>query len=378
MTRPTFNLIEEPWIPCIRMDGSAVELGLRETLAQAHQLREVFDNSPLVTAALMRLMLAVLQRVVGYPGMDGWKALWERTCFPSDKLDEYWLKVQDRFDLYDKHNPFYQCSKLKTKSASPISRLSVELACGSNKTLFDHSLDDNPVVISHATAAKNLIAIQCFGFSCRLEFGYVDRAPLFDKAVFFLKGYNLFESIMLNLLYKNPFPVTEEDQPAWERDDFQIGKERLPRGYMDYLTWQSRSVLLSPPASNMIGPQEIQFAAGEKMAETPFLDPQMYYKKSEKYGFLPVALSSSKALWRDSSTFFSPVTTTGRCPLSVEQVANLVHRKILPPDYVERVQGVCTIKDNLSKKNKPSDIYAWRRENIAIPLFYYENEDFFV
>ena len=60
----SFNLIDEPWIPCI-LDGTRVELGLRDVLAQAQQLREIRGDSPLETASLHRLLLAVLHRIFG-------------------------------------------------------------------------------------------------------------------------------------------------------------------------------------------------------------------------------------------------------------------------------------------------------------------------
>ena len=67
----SFNLIDEPWIPCLRPDGTTIALGLRETLLQAHELREIRGDTPLETAALHRLLLAILHRVFGPSGPDG-------------------------------------------------------------------------------------------------------------------------------------------------------------------------------------------------------------------------------------------------------------------------------------------------------------------
>ena len=36
-----FNLVDKPWIPCIRQDGQVVELSFRDTLAQAHTLPRI-------------------------------------------------------------------------------------------------------------------------------------------------------------------------------------------------------------------------------------------------------------------------------------------------------------------------------------------------
>ena len=48
----SFNLIDQPWIPCTMPDGSHTELSLQDTLLQAHEIREIFDQSPLVTVRI--------------------------------------------------------------------------------------------------------------------------------------------------------------------------------------------------------------------------------------------------------------------------------------------------------------------------------------
>ena len=74
----SFNLCDEPWLPCIRLDGRAVELGLYDMLMQAHTLRELLGETPLETAALHRLLLAVL-----HPRSSG-----QRTAAPGRTLAE--------------------------------------------------------------------------------------------------------------------------------------------------------------------------------------------------------------------------------------------------------------------------------------------------
>lgn len=62
---PEFNLVDQSWIPCLLRDGGKPqELSLRDTLIGAHEIRELCDDSPLVTVSLHRLLLAVLHRVV--------------------------------------------------------------------------------------------------------------------------------------------------------------------------------------------------------------------------------------------------------------------------------------------------------------------------
>ena len=37
---PSFNLIDQPFIPCVRHDGQTVECGLRDVLVKAHEIAE--------------------------------------------------------------------------------------------------------------------------------------------------------------------------------------------------------------------------------------------------------------------------------------------------------------------------------------------------
>jgi CRISPR system Cascade subunit CasA len=74
-----FNLIEEPWIPCLMLKTNKIELlSLFDTLTQAHDIKEIADNSPLVVVSLHRLLLAILHRKFGPTSFDNWKELWQR------------------------------------------------------------------------------------------------------------------------------------------------------------------------------------------------------------------------------------------------------------------------------------------------------------
>ena len=91
----SFNLIDQPWIPCTMPDGSHVELSLQGTLLQAHEIREIFDQSPLVTAALHRLLLAILHRNFGPASRSEWQTLWQAKRFDSARLGSYFSGWHD-------------------------------------------------------------------------------------------------------------------------------------------------------------------------------------------------------------------------------------------------------------------------------------------
>src|SRR5438067_1367232 len=112
---PTFNLIDEPFIPCLMTDGQASELGLLNTLLKSPDIAEIRDASPLVTVALHRLLLAILHRV--YRGPKNPKERFEirnAKRFDADKIRLYFEQHKDRFDLFHEKYPFYQRSGFST------------------------------------------------------------------------------------------------------------------------------------------------------------------------------------------------------------------------------------------------------------------------
>src|SRR6266508_695503 len=95
---PSFNLLDEKWIPVVMAGGEPRELSLRDALIEADTAQELFDASPLVTAALHRLLLAVLWRVFPQRSLAEWKALWQARRFDASRLDAYFDQWRERFD----------------------------------------------------------------------------------------------------------------------------------------------------------------------------------------------------------------------------------------------------------------------------------------
>ena len=64
----SFDLTTQPWIPCLRLDGTAVELSLLDALVHAHELREVRDElcqSQLLNESMQRELHHIEQTTPG-------------------------------------------------------------------------------------------------------------------------------------------------------------------------------------------------------------------------------------------------------------------------------------------------------------------------
>jgi CRISPR system Cascade subunit CasA len=376
MRRYSFNLVDNKWIPCFMMDGKAHELGLLETLSRAHEIVEVFDSSPVITASLHRLLLAVLHRNFGPASTDEWKSMWQANHFDRRVLQDYFQKWYRRFDLFDQHHPFYQVAQPGNRKwkTVPINDLLAEQSRGNNPTLFDHTYDDGCRPLSANLAARGLVAIQNFKLRGLSGLGpnFVD-APLAPNVVFLLRGENLFKTLMLNLVCYDPrkdepMPSSTEDCPAWEQDGLLTSS--IPNGYLDYLTWQTLSLRLQPAdsGSTAIEIGSLRMALGRNLRnDGSFLDPAVAYRRDLKWGWNGLRFRKQRALWRDSTSLFRSAEEDKYHQGLLCWVGLLVQRGIVERSAVYRLDacGMCTDR---------AKIEFWRHERMPLPLDYLADE----
>ena len=84
----SFNLVDQPWISCLDQLGLTKELSIKQTFGQAHELRGFQGESPLVNAALYRLLLAFLHRLFGPANMNEWNKLWHAGKFDMSRIKD--------------------------------------------------------------------------------------------------------------------------------------------------------------------------------------------------------------------------------------------------------------------------------------------------
>ncbi len=381
---PSFNLIDEPWLPCLPNSGDPLrQLGLRETLVQAPTLREVVDPSPLVTAALHRLLLAILHRVYGPASLSDWARYWSAGAghWDAGKLDDYFATWRPRFDLFHPERPFYQVATLDPSKAVSAAKLTHELAAGNNPTLFDHTTPDK-VAFTPAEAARYLVACQAFAVGGLVSFEdakhrSADGAPLVKGALALVKGENLFQTLMLNLhrydpAHEIPFPC-RGDLPAWERDEQTRPEDRRPAGYLDLLTWQSRSIRLLPE-TDADGRTIIRQAVIMKGYQFPDgfhrygRETMVAFVKNEKpqpgqEPWTPVGFQPDRALWRDSLALLQSVAEKRSRPKMLDWLGELV-------EAGELARAQTLPVDLLGLASDRATVLFWRHERLPLPLAY--------
>ncbi len=373
------NLADRPWIPCVMSTGDARELSLADTLIRAHELREIFDESPLVTVSLHRLLLAILHRNFGPSGTKAWFSLWNEGRWNEKKLSEYFSRWRERFELFHPERPFYQVPKMEGVSRQPAAILFQEMAAGNNTTLFDHTFEAEAPVIEAKRAARGVVARQAYsvGFGKSSPF-YFSDSPMLRSFTILMSGGNLFQTMALNLVRydeEHPFAREDDDLPAWEQDNPESPRKggTRPAGYLDYLTWQSRRIHLYPELDGA-SVRFCQLQQNLKLADQGVQDPFKCYRRYEKRGWVALSLREEKALWRDSHSLMELSTESHARPAVFDWVANVAaHPEArasgLGPYFTFSAFGLAT------DIGKAASVTFWRHERLPLQLAYLSDPD---
>jgi CRISPR system Cascade subunit CasA len=388
----SYNLLKERWLPCIDQHNRLVALNLIDVITHAHTLKEVQGDLSIVTGSLYLLLIALIKNVLDLQNEDEWEALWKAKKFPQDAFLHYASQWETRFDLFDADHPFYQdphighrardAKKLpKGKSAEPkgISGLLMHLASGNNATLFDHSLDDLPSRYSPTEAAQLLISLQSFSLGGMSSASisndkYYKDSPFARGILFLNRGQTLFETLMLNLTPTDhdPLRAQSEDQPVWEVEDVFLTERYDPTGILDFLTWQSRRILLIPEEiDGEIGVRSLFIAPGHGLVDTfsnPFYHNRIQQTES-KQSIKPMRFQQGRSLWRDSAAILNVKSQNTEVPLPIRWSANLQIQEILHNDSIQLdLIGMCT-------QPGQKKVYFYAYETFLAPTAYLEDSD---
>ncbi|GAB4535581.1 MAG: type I-E CRISPR-associated protein Cse1/CasA [Anaerolineales bacterium] len=367
MTRFSFDLLEQPWIPVLHPDGVTAEtLGLRALFHRAHELRAVFGESPLVTAALYRLLLALTFAIHGEPqGTRQWAHLWRLRRFDPAAVDAYFERWRERFDLFHPERPFFQWPEKASREKQAID-LFPDFASGGNATLFDHHHTTDQTAFLPDQAARALLLVMAFSVSGGN--GMAPRessdAPWARGAVFLAEGDTVFETLMLNYL---PTGISHgaEDRPFWEAEAPFAPQRETPLGMCDYLTWPIRAIHLLPEQRDgQTVVQKVCMGTGLKLAE--ITHPVYAYSQQASDGkMLFQRFHENRALWRDSTTFLQLKSDKIRPPAVLHWLAELIEDELLPRHQRFRLMA-------LGMSNNQAKVDFYREEHFPLPGEYLE------
>jgi CRISPR system Cascade subunit CasA len=320
----TFNLIDECWIPVVNQGWQRREVSLIELFTTWTTLREIQADNPPTTLAIYRFLLAVLHRAYQGPkNVDHWEEIQQDN---GKKAIAYLEKWRDRFDLFHPEFPFMQDAAIAEKDSGEVYLASV-LHGNNTSTVFCHEHQWSSATLTIPEAARLLLRLHNFDTGGR-KTGATDSAavlPMMDAANVLVRGHSLCETLLLNLIEydpgrEKPSVVNGNDLPCWEQE-YQKPKERIPVGYIDYLTYQWRRVKLFAQDENVV---RVALHPGDRVPKdvsTSQWECGIAYAKT-KNGLMTVRLNLARSLWRDSAVFLQSAETSSR-PRILDWVAIL-------------------------------------------------------
>lgn len=377
MTEATddYDLCTAPWLPCLDLDGKPVHVGLIDALVRAHELRGLADPSPLVTAALTRLLLAIVHRSIDGPKtMAAWLDLVRQGRFPASRVTDYLARVRNRMNLFDAERPFAQVRGLDVEPADAATLVTQRSNWGAGTGLFHHRPEGRRASLDPGAAGRWLLAIQSFGVSGRISGrpGSATAGPLTAAAVVLVRGESLFETLITNLLIyapdrSQPIPAHGSDLPHWEQEpqfaslEADLEPKRVPTGWIGALTWLSRRIELVVDNGYVVSWKR---AAWQGLAPESARDPMVAWILDEKTGPRAVRIDSGRSFWRNSHALFEGVSRDDqerRRPAALAQLAKSEVRQVFPGErrFTIDVLGIAT------KKNNPAAIEVERWDRIV-------------
>lgn len=380
MEQMEFNLLDEPWIRVMTEDCTVVERSLMQVLLNSHRYQRLAGELPTQDVALLRLLLAILQTVfyrVDPEGEDDpiedraaairrWQALWNAGRFPVQPIRTYLETWKDRFWLFHPEHPFYQVPAAAVGTKFKASKLNGELSESAHKMrLFPLRDGEEKETLSYAEAARWLVTLIGFddSASTKKETG-TGTGWLGDRVNVYAIGENLFETLMLNLVFlKDGRYVWAENMPAWEQPTMTTAKKReipLPDNQAELLTLQSRRLILSREENRVTGFSSTGGDFFGKEGRVNAFSEQMTLWRAGKTPknavpqFVPASVDPWRQMWRDFEVILGRREDT-HIPGVVAWLTELRRKNVIPRKYVH-IASVGVTYD--SKKGSIADIIS--------------------
>lgn len=321
-----YDLLREPWIPVISLEGESMSMGIREILSRAHTLEGISDPSPMREYAVYRLLCALIMDALRPKDSKAIRRIAEAGRFDMVAFEDYFRLCASEgvsFDLFDEKRPFLQSDydeHLDSGKEKSIAVLDFSAPSGNNHVHFDHTPSAEAAMAPDA-AARSLCAVYCFCTAAAQGYpsGVNGAPPLFTL----IHGDSLFETLVFSCLPVEFFNLPYDNPPVLWRRTEQIypKKEVASTSLLGGMMFPARRLRLLPPDEDGMV-RRVYFQQGENyVSYDAWTDPHVGYVTSDK-GRLSLKPDISKEPWRNIAV----LTACARgAPAVVEQYAAITH-----------------------------------------------------
>jgi CRISPR system Cascade subunit CasA len=256
------NLVTDPWIPILKVDGSHVTASLQQVFSEGNDYADLAVR-PHERISLMRLLICIAQAALGGPAdIDEWD---EAPQNLPKAATRYLGRNQECFELFHDEKPFLQIPRLeKISEETPVTKLDFALATGNVSTLFDHGANQSGLRIFPVESLP-LMLLTYLNFSPSGLIAQVkwnrepttkssNDAPCTTASMYhaYLRRDNVQKTIAANLLTKITVKKFYQDKwgcPVWEKMpqsfDDKDAIQNATETYLGRLVPLSRLILLN-------------------------------------------------------------------------------------------------------------------------------------
>lgn len=416
-----FNLIKDPWIEVIDKKNREQKVSLIDFFKNVQDYRQLAGEMKSQDLAIFRFLLAILTTVYSrfdYQGqaydwlelddnwqvkevdqddfeddgehdlLDTWKELYKQSHF-SDIVEKYLLKYADHFDFFGDH-PFYQVTlteyndlvrdknKLKINQSGEVSGGGQVALKQINRTISE-SNNTPDIFDPRSQKSKNQLTIDelvRWLISYQNFTGVTDKSKLKTKEKFsvskgwlfglnpiFIKGKNLFETLLLNLKLFNAKDLDYSVQkPNWEyrtATDYVLERKRaeVPDNIAALYTIWARILFIDWESD-----QPIIYSAGlpKLNNSNAFIEPMTtWYSNKKDSDFHPQTRSlrnRNTSMWRHFGDYVDTRNDSNyyHQPGIMSWIAYLKDNDCLPHSYVVNMMTINMIKDNNATSQSPA------------------------
>ena len=364
MNGKKFNLLYEPWIQVLNLNGETEEVSLLSVMERAHEFRCLAGELPTQDVAILRLLLAILYATFTRVNVQGeresignasealkrWKSLWELNCFPIEPIKARLCYYEERFFLFHPERPFYQVAGLHEANgkSNTIAQIVSDVPSRAERRFLSTKSGKKAETLTYAEATRWLVSMQAWDYAGK-KASVVGGCPngggtgwLGKIGTIYPISCTLFETLMLNfVLLKSDGSLLPYASPTWEENQLPTPKkaDRSPTGYCELLTWQSRRVrLFAGEGSDSSLVTGVLYSNGDVFETPDTIIEQMsgWHMSTQgdtKGHFIPNKHQKERSLWRDLNSILPQSTNSSDVnyhnPGVIQWLALLRERKII-------------------------------------------------
>ncbi len=325
----SFNLIDQPWIPCIDLNGGVQDYSIQGVFENAQNLLDIAPSSPLEKVAIYRYLLAILHRVYGPKNVQAWAELWRAETLDSDALRDYLESRYNCFDLFHPERPFMQFTDTRYKPKGDVHGLAYGTGFHPKKW-YCHELLATSSSLTFPQATRGFLSVLTFGFgglSGLKNVSHEDSACT-KGMTFLIQSESLKRSLLLNLnKYELDLDSFEPDLPNWEvKDAFELSSKRTSNGLLDQLTYPVRKInLFVDPGKTVVNNYQMGIGLGFDADS----DPMKWYRIDKKRGAIPCVFDQQKSMFHHIHSLLTIDKVDNLPPAIFAWLATLVRQEVL-------------------------------------------------